>query len=130
MSRAKLVKAPLFAVTGKSDVAIGGATWKTVSFTDAEVKAGAVKTVKTTDTLAATTASLLANLDLDVDFLNAIHLGLGDAAILNLLEPLLAAAADALDGVITSLTDLLGLGVGEADVRVNGLRCGVAALVA
>lgn len=130
VSRAKLVKAPLFAVTGKSDVAIGGAAWKTVSFTDAEVKAGAVKTVKTTDTLAATTASLLANLDLDVDFLNAIHLGLGDAAILNLLEPLLAAAATPLDGVITSLTDLLGLGVGEADVRVNGLRCGVAALVA
>ncbi len=69
VSRAKLVKAPLFAVTGKSEVAIGGAAWKTVSFTDAEVKAGAVKTVKTTDTLAAATASLLAELDLDVDFL-------------------------------------------------------------
>jgi uncharacterized membrane protein len=127
---AKLVKAPLFGVTGKSDVAIGGASWKTVSFTDADVKARAVKTVKTTDTLAATTASLLANLDLDVDFANLIHLGLGDAAILAALKPLLTAAAVPLDGVITSLTDLLGLGVGEADVRVNGLRCGVAALVA
>ncbi|TCS16532.1 pilus assembly protein TadG-related protein [Caulobacter sp. BK020] len=127
---AKLVKAPLFDVSGKSDVALGGASWQTVSFTAAEVKAGAVKTVKTNDTLAAATASLLTNLDLDVDFASLIHVGLDDAAILAALKPLLAAAATPLDGVITSLTDLLGLGVGEADVRVNGLRCGVAALVA
>ncbi|SFK21823.1 pilus assembly protein TadG-related protein [Caulobacter sp. UNC279MFTsu5.1] len=130
VNRAQLVKAPLFGVSGKSDVALGGMSWQTVAFTDAEVKAGAVKTVKTNDTLAATTASLLANLDLDVDFAGLIHVGLGDAAILAALKPLLAAAATPLDGVITSLTDLLGLGVGEADVRVNGLRCGVAALVA
>jgi uncharacterized membrane protein len=129
VSPAQLVRAPLFKVNGKSDVAIGGASWKTVSFTDAEVKARTVKTVKTTDTLAATTASLLSELELDVDFLNLIHIGLGDTAILAALKPLLATAAVPLDGVITSLTDLLGLGVGEADVRVNGLRCGVAALV-
>ena len=127
---AKLVKAPLFGVSGKSDVALGGASWQTVAFTAAEVKAGAVKTVKTNDTLAAATASLLANLDLDVGFASLIHVGLGEAAILAALKPLLAAAATPLDGLITSLTDLLGLGVGEADVRVNGLRCGVAALVA
>lgn len=130
VSRAKLVKAPLFGVSGKSDVALGGASWQTVSFTAAEVKAGAVKTVKTNDTLAAATASLLANLDPQVDFASLIHVGLGEAAILATLKPLLAAAATPLDGVITALTDLLGLGVGEADVRVNGLRCGVAALVA
>jgi len=130
VARAKLVKAPLFGVSGKSDVALGGASWQTVSFTAAEVKAGAVKTVKTNDTLAAASASLLTNLDLDVDFASLIHVGLGDAAILAALKPLLEAATPPLDGVITSLTDLLGLGVGEADVRVNGLRCGVAALVA
>lgn len=130
VTRATLVKAPLFGVGGKSDVALGGASWQTVSFTSAEVKAGAVKTVKTNDTLAAATASLLANLDLDVDFAGLIHVGLGEAAILAALKPLLETAATPLDGVITSLTDLLGLGVGEADVRVNGLRCGVAALVA
>lgn len=130
VSRAKLVKAPLFGVSAKSDVALGGASWQTVSFTAAEVKAGAVKTVKTNDTLAAATASLLANLDPQVDFASLIHVGLSEAAILATLKPLLAAAATPLDGVITALTDLLGLGVGEADVRVNGLRCGVAALVA
>ena len=130
VDRVDLVKAPLFKVSGKSDVALGGLSWQTVSFTDADVKARAIKTVKTNDTLAATTTTLLTNLDLDVDFLNALHLGLGDTAILAALKPVLMAAAVPLDGVITSVTDLLGLGVGEADVRVNGLRCGVAALVA
>ena len=130
VDRVDLVKSPLFKVSGKSDVAIGGLSWQTVSFTDADVKARAIKTVKTNDTLAAATTTLLTNLDLDVDFLNLLHLGLGDVAILAALKPVLMAAAVPLDGVITSLTDLLGLGVGEADVRVNGLRCGVAALVA
>lgn len=130
VDRVDLVKAPLFKVSGKSDVALGGLSWQSVSFTDADVKARTVKTVKTNDTLAATTTTLLTNLDLDVDFLNVLHLGLGDAAILAALKPVLMAAAVPLDGVITSVTDLLGLGVGEADVRVNGLRCGVAALVA
>jgi uncharacterized membrane protein len=130
VDKADIVKAPLFRVSGKSDVAIGGMAWQTVSFSSADVAARTIKTVKTNDTLAATTSSLLGNLDLDVDFLNLVHLGLGDTAILAALKPLLAAAAIPLDGVITSLTDLLGLGVGEADVRVNGLRCGVAALVA
>jgi uncharacterized membrane protein len=130
VTRSDIVKAPLFKVSGQSDVSIGGASWQTVSFTNADVAARTVKTVKTNDTLTATTSTLLANLDLDVDFLNLIHLGLGDTAILAALKPLLAAAAAPLDGVINTLTSLLGLGVGEADVRVNGLRCGVAALVA
>ena len=129
VDRIDLVKAPLFKVSGKSEVAIGGLPWQAVSFSEAEVKARAVKTVKTNDTLAATTDTLLADFDLDVDFLNSLHLGLGDAAILAALKPVLTAAAVPLDGVIGSLTDLLGLGVGEADVRVDGLRCGVAALV-
>lgn len=125
-----VVLAPLFKVTGKSDVAIGGLSWQTVNFTEAEVKSHTVKTVKTNDALAAATTSLLTHLDLDVTILGALNLGLGDSAILAALKPLLEAAAVPLDGLITSLTDLLGLGVGEADVRVNGLRCGVAALVA
>ena len=131
VTAADVVKSPLFTVTGKSDVAIGGATWQTVNFTDADVKARTIKTVKTNDALAAATSSLLTSLDLKVTILNSLlTLGLGDSIILAALKPVLAAAAVPLDGLITSLTDLLGVGVGEADVRVNGLRCGAAALVA
>ena len=124
-----LVQAPLLKVTGKSDVAIGGLAWQTVNFTEADVKARTIKTVKTNDALAAATTSLLTNLDLDVVPLG-LSLGLGDSIVLAALKPLLATVAVPLDGVITSLTSLLGVGLGEADVRVNGLRCGAAALVA
>ncbi len=41
----------------------------------------------------------------------------------------LAAVATPLDGVVNGLTGLLGLGLGEADVRVNGVRCNAVALV-
>ncbi|MBO9709327.1 MAG: hypothetical protein J7521_14065 [Caulobacter sp.] len=124
-----IVQAPLFKVTGKADAALGGASWQSVTFTDADVRQRTIKTVKTNDTLAATTSTLLGNLKLDVELLG-IQLGLGDAAILAALKPVLAAATAPLDGVIVSLTNLLGLGLGEADVRSNGLRCGAAALVA
>jgi uncharacterized membrane protein len=45
------------------------------------------------------------------------------------LNSTLSTVATPLDGVINSLTGLLGLGLGEADVRVNGVRCNAVALV-
>ena len=129
LTATKLVKAPLFSVSGKSNVALGGMSWQSVTFTQAEITSRTVKTVKTNDALAAATSSLLANLDLDVSLIG-LQLGLGDAAILSALKPVLAAATAPLDGLISQLTGLLGLGFGEADVRANGLRCGAAALVA
>jgi uncharacterized membrane protein len=129
LTATKLVKAPLFSVSGKSNVVLGGMSWQPVTFTQAEIASRTVKTVKTNDALAAATSSLLANLDLDVSLIG-LQLGLGEASILAALKPVLAAATPPLDGLITQLTDLLGLGFGEADVRANGLRCGAAALVA
>ena len=41
----------------------------------------------------------------------------------------LGLAAPVLDGVIEGLTEILGVHIGEADARVNALRCGKARLV-
>jgi uncharacterized membrane protein len=41
----------------------------------------------------------------------------------------LTPAAPAVDGLIDSLTGLLGIHFGQSDVRINGVGCGVAALV-
>jgi uncharacterized membrane protein len=129
LTPATLVQVLVVKVTAMSDVSLGGATWQPVNFTDADIRGRTIKTVKTGDLLSATTSSLLSNLKLDVQILG-LNLGLGDAAILGALRPLLAAVSAPLDGLVNTLTGLLGLGLGEADVRVNGLRCGVAALVA
>jgi uncharacterized membrane protein len=128
-SKARIVQAPLFTVDGASKVDLGGATYRNVVFSSADVKDGTIKTVKTNDLVSTTVATLLGNLSLDVNLLG-LQLGLGESAILSALKPVLTAAAAPLDLAINRLTALVGVGLGEADVRANGMRCGAPALVA
>jgi len=128
-TKGRIVQAPLFTVDGSSKVDLGGGTFRNVVFSSAEVKARTVKAVKTNDLVGTTVATLITGLTLDVNLLG-IQLGLGKSAVLTALTPVLAAAAAPLDQVINSLTGMLGVGVGEADVRTNGMRCGAPALVA
>ncbi len=114
-------------VTGLADVHIGGLTWKTVRFTRADIQAATMKTVATDDIAQATVSSLLGSLDLDV---HVLGLGLGLGGIASVLTSTLTTLAAPLDTVLNSLTKLLGVQVGKADVRMNGLRCRDAALVA
>jgi uncharacterized membrane protein len=59
-----------------------------------------------------------------------LGLGIGQGPIGAALGSILGAAAAPLDDVLNSLTALIGVRLGEADVRMNGLRCRDAALVA
>ncbi|MFT4254619.1 MAG: pilus assembly protein TadG-related protein [Caulobacter sp.] len=128
-TKARIVQAPLFTVDGSSKVDLGGGSFRNVVFSSADVKARTVKAVKTNDLVGTTVATLITGLTLDVNLLG-VQIGLGKSAVLTALTPVLSAAAAPLDQVINSLTGLLGVGVGEADVRTNGLRCGAPALVA
>lgn len=128
-SKARIVQAPLFTVDGASKVDLGGASFRNVVFSSADVKAGTVRTVKTNDLAGASVASLVTGLTLDVNLLG-LQVGLGKSAVLTALTPVLSAAAAPLDHVVNSLTGLMGVGLGEADVRTNGMRCGAPALVA
>ncbi|WP_332770397.1 pilus assembly protein TadG-related protein [Phenylobacterium sp.] len=127
VSPGKLIDLALVKATGSANVQIGGLTWKTARFTRAEIQAATVKTVATDDAAQATVSSLLGQTQLTV---NVLGLGLGVGAITSAVQGVLTAAAAPLDGVINGLTQLLGVRLGEADVRVNGLRCRDAALVA
>jgi uncharacterized membrane protein len=109
---------------------LGGQTWHSVSFSKADIAAGTVKTVSTTDTVTALTSSLVKDLGVEVKVLGLLKLVISDSAATKVIGGLLTAAAPSLDGVLNSLTSLLGVRLGEADVRVNGLRCREAALVA
>ena len=60
---------------------------------------------------------------------NLLGLGLNAGALTSLVGETVGAAAPALDGVIEGLTGVLGLHLGEADARVNALRCGRTRLV-
>jgi uncharacterized membrane protein len=125
-ARAELVRVGPARVEGQSRIELGGLAWQSVRFTDADIEAGRVKTVQTRDIAQATLTTLLAQTTLSV---RVVGLGVtvpGLAAVTkNAITPLGAP----LDNLVNGLSDLLGVHLGEADVRVNGVRCGGAALV-
>ena len=129
VASARIVDLVAVKATGKADVSIGGQTWKTASFSQSEIQGGVIKTVATDDVAKATVTSLLKNLDLKVE-LPALGLGLTLTPVTSAISGTLGGLAGPVDGLLNGLTSLLGVKLGEADVRVNGLRCRDAALVA
>ncbi len=125
---AALVSVPLVSVTAQAGVDVGGQAWQSVTFTAADIDARTVKTVETVDALQSVTASLVGGLKLKVTILGA-GLGLGDSAVQKTVATALSNAAAPVDSVINAVTGLLGLHLGEADLRLNGVRCHATALV-
>lgn len=125
---AALIDTGLIQVTGKAGLPLGGQTWKEVGFSTADIAAGTAKTVKTTDLMATLFSGLAGSLDPKVK-LSLLGLGLGLGPVKAAVNHSLAAVASPLDAVVNSLTGILGLGLGEADVRVNAVRCNAVALV-
>jgi uncharacterized membrane protein len=126
-TRATLVRTAALQVEGYARIELGGRQWQTVRFSGAEIDRGVVKTVATRDAARATLSSLLGETDLSV---RVLGLGLGVGPVTSALRGTLTSVAAPLDELVNGLTDLLGVRLGEADVRVNGVRCGGAALVA
>lgn len=126
LSPARLLTLPLIRAEARARVDIGGEDWQDVRFSADDIASTRIKTVATRDIAAASVGSLVGNLSLDVRLLG---LGLNTGAVTQALRPPLSAAAGALDPLINGLTDLLGVRVGEADVRISGVRCGAATLV-
>ncbi|MET7247122.1 pilus assembly protein TadG-related protein [Methylobacterium sp. EM32] len=129
LAPATILQAPLVAVTGSSAVQLGSST-QSLTFSDDDIRASRVKTVSTNTIGASLTASLLTNLDLQVN-----TLGLGTLALPGLLDlrgavsAALSAAATPIDTVLLSVLAVAGVTLGSADVAVTGTRCGGAVLV-
>ncbi|ARS26348.1 pilus assembly protein TadG-related protein [Sphingomonas sp. KC8] len=124
---ARIVSAPLVTVSGQARVNLTAQHWQSVAFTAPEIAARKVKTVSSESLVQGVVGSLVKDLDLNV---NVAGIGLGTGPVGQLVGNTLAPAAPLLDGLLNSLTGLLGIHLGQADVRVNGVRCGVPAIVA
>lgn len=122
----RIVDASLASVSLWSVVQLGGSTVQQVRFDEGEVTARTVKTVSTTGIVGGVAASLIREADLRVTVLG---LGLSGSGIASALGSTLAAAAPSLDALLEAVTATAGLRVGQADVWVNGLRCGAPVLV-
>ncbi len=125
--RATIAHVLLVDVSGYVDLKLGGVTAQRVTFSPDDIAQNRIKSVSTGDLTQGLAASLVRGLDLRV---NLLGLGLNLSAISAAVGSALAVAAPALDSLITELTSLLGVRVGQADVQINGVRCGKSVLVA
>lgn len=123
---AKLLRLPLANVEGEAELVLSDLNEKPARFTRDDIDDGAVKTVESTGLLAGASKSLADRMNLKV---NILGLGLNANALTSLVGETVGLAAPVLDGVLQSLTGVLGVHIGEADARVNALRCGKAKLV-
>lgn len=128
LSDAKLIRLPLVEVTGRADLDAGAAEpWQRVRFDWPEIRDRTAHTVTTARPVEGVARSLASNLKVRA------RVGL----LLLPLDPLaqavagqVAAAAPALDALVALVSGVSGVRLGQADVRVTGVRCGTAALVA
>lgn len=123
---ARLVGLPLVTLTGLADVQLGGVSAQRVHFSATEIGGNVVKTVSTNDIAAGVASSLLRTIDIRA---NVLGLGLSTGLLTSTLGNTLSIAAPALDLVVGQVTALAGVHVGQADVRVDGVRCGTPVLV-
>ena len=113
-------------VSGRALVEIAQTAPVSTPFSSTDIANSTAKTVKTRTIVSSLTGSLLKNLKLEVDLLG---LGISLDVLTGLLSAVIQPITPALDAVLVAVTDALGLGIGEADVRVYGVRCSSPALV-
>ncbi|RDE09420.1 TadG family pilus assembly protein [Pelagibacterium lacus] len=116
-------------VTAHADIAMAQTTPIPVAFTHADVVNRSVRTVSTTTPVASLTGSLLSGLDLRLEVLKLNLLGALLSGATGAVSALVTPVAPVLDATLVALFDALGLGLGEADIRMHGFDCRNAALV-
>ena len=120
VSYASIVSIPLLSISGKAYAEMSNAQAVPLTFDSDDVARRTVKTAEVRDYLTSLTSSLLRSLDLRVSLIGLGSVGLLTNALLGILAPVTAA----LDPVLASVLDLVGVHLGEVDVQVHGIRCG------
>jgi len=124
--KARLLKLPLASVDAEAELVLSDLEEKPVAFSREDVAGGSVKTVSSTGLASGAAKSLSDRMELTGSVLG---IGLNLGALKTLVAQTVATAAPVLDGVFAEVTSVLGVQVGQADARVNALRCGQARLV-
>lgn len=119
----------LLRVKAFSQLRLGGDTWQEARFTRSQIDSGDVRTVSTDDLARALMGSLLNQTRIEVNILG-LGIGLGTREVLGQqVAGLLAGLAAPLDRLLGGVSAITGAQLGQADVRVTGLRCGAPVLV-
>jgi len=114
-------------VTAQSGLSIGGTQAQSLFFSEADINAQRSKSVSTHDAVTGLTASLAQNVKLSV---TTLGITVQTGPVVSALGTQLRTLGPILDPLLDQLTGLLGVRLGEADARVDRMRCGVPLLVA
>jgi uncharacterized membrane protein len=118
--------AGLVKVTARAHANIGNMTPTPVTFSYSDILNETRKTVGTSSFTATLLSRLTGDLRLNV---NVLGLGLGASLISSGVSSLIGNAVSPVDQVLSSVLRTLGVGLGQADVWMSGLRCDGAVLV-
>ncbi|MFK0300304.1 TadG family pilus assembly protein [Brevundimonas sp. NPDC090276] len=111
----------LVTLTAQADLEIADLNWQEAAFNASDISSQTAKSVRARGFVNGLIVSLLRDLKAEVGLGPLGGLGLGD--LVGALGVLLTPLGPVLDGVVQPLLDLLGLKLGEADVRVHGVQC-------
>ena len=124
---ASLVNTPLIKVSGRAHATMSNMSAQMVTFSYADITKQITKTVTTRDFTGSLTSRLVGDLQLNV---NVLGLGIGLPQVVTAqVAGILATATAPIDQLLSSVLATLGVGLGQADVWVPGLRCEGAVLV-
>ncbi|MFC3692705.1 TadG family pilus assembly protein [Chenggangzhangella methanolivorans] len=125
---ATLVDVPLLlSASALSYVGVETTQASNVTFTASDMAAGTMKTVTNTSILQSALTSLTKNLSITV---NLLGFTLGTPKfVTDTLAAAVSPIGALLDPVLNTLLSTLGVGLGQADVSVRGVRCDGSALV-
>ncbi|KQZ94154.1 hypothetical protein ASD64_04580 [Mesorhizobium sp. Root157] len=125
-----LLSLDLLKVKGQAFTAIENMAPQTLTFDRSDIDGRKPKTVSTHDFTKSLTTSLAANLSLSV---NAGGLGLDVTGLLGAVKPAVVATlgtvAEPVDTLLNTVLGMLGVSLGQADIRVTGATCGRSVLV-
>lgn len=111
-------------VAGRAHATIGNTSPTSVDFTYVDIQSQLGKTVSTRNFTSSLTSSLLGDLSLSVN-----GVGLPIPGLTSAVSGILVGATSSIDQLVASVLSTLGVGVGQADVWVSGIRCDGAVLV-
>jgi uncharacterized membrane protein len=124
---ATLIDSTLVKVSASAHVATTNLAKSTLTFSPWDINNGTIRSASTRDTLTSTVTSLLGNATYSI---RVLILTIGTQTLLQQsLSASLANVTAPLDDLLDNLLTLVGIKIGEADVRVTDARCQQPALV-
>lgn len=121
-----IVNLGIIQVTGRAHATMANTSPTPVTFSYADIQAQTKKTVNTTNFTSSLTQSLLGDLQLGVQL---GPLGLPIPGIGALVLGIIGGATGSIDTLLNSVLQTLGIGLGQVDTWVTGVRCDGAVLV-